>query len=1084
MRGHGSLSVRLLSAFFSTALALYIPPHIEQLPSIIAQTSGSFIGLLYDEAFTFKCEAKGNPNPTCYASNKLGTAISEEAEFIVPKLPKFPKEKPDPVVVIEGDSVVLECNPPSGIAPWQLYWMTEDLQHIEQNERVSMGLNGNLYFSNTLVSDSHDDYCCFASFFHIRTIVQKPSMVLEVKPINSTKEHGDVISERKPSILIPSSHATTYLKKGDELNLECIAEGLPTPEIEWIKMWGTLPERSQFKNFGKLLSIPDVREDDDGKYMCKAKNHLGEDVHQYQVVVEESPSWQEEPLKSQLGAIGSDIHIKCTARGKPQPTITWKRNGQPLDDFQSTQHKIFEDSVIILQAEEKDSAVYQCEASNKHGTLMANANVLVMNHPPLILTRNYLEYQTMLGRAVIMDCNVFSSPPAIHKWRREDPEGSVDGERYSVLKNGSLLIHKVLMEDMGQYKCLANNSEGAASITTELFIKDTTRIVDPPEDMKVRRGSMAELECQVECDPTLRRELDIVWLKDGINILSNFSDRYFTDDGILQILNVSHSDEGNYTCIVSTSLDQDSASAYITVLDVPEPPAELVLTDLQPRSVTLHWVVGSHHNSPITEFIIQYEENLWEPGKWKELLRVASSQASAPLTLYCHINYQFRVIAVNSLGRSRPSMPSERYKTLPCAPDKNPESIKIVGHLPHQMDISWEPLWPMEHNGPGLEYKLSYRLLGVEDSWKEQMVKRHSFVVRGTPTFVPYEVKIQAFNNHGWAPQPKVVTGYSGEDSGMRHCLDGDETVPLASPEDISLEVLNSTLLKVSWSPVSQTLLRGHLAGYTVQWWQTQSRLTSKGVPSERLSLSIPGSRTHTMVSGLKPFSEYIPDQPPVLRATNVQKDSITLVWSPPHEPNGILTGYLLQYQTINETLGELTSVRITGADTTRWLLQGLKEQSLYMFYLSACTRVGCGPAITEEGGTDPQAMLSTQVMGSQEWFVWTMCGVALLTLLALIGCFVLKNKGGKYAVKEKEEAPTDPESQATDEETPCEYSDSDEKPLNNIQELARDEDEESEDSSMISEDDDCEFNEDGSFIGEYSSYHHSEENGHMPRTS
>ncbi|KAL0158649.1 hypothetical protein M9458_046725, partial [Cirrhinus mrigala] len=49
-------------------------------------------------------------------------------------------------------------------------------------------------------------------------------------------------------------------------------------------------------------------------------------------------------------------------------------------------------------------------------------------------------------------------------------------------------------------------------------------------------------------------------------------------------------------------------------------------------------------------FIIQYEENHWEPEKWKKLLRVAGSQFSVPLTLYGHINYQFRVIAVNAIG--------------------------------------------------------------------------------------------------------------------------------------------------------------------------------------------------------------------------------------------------------------------------------------------------------------------------------------------------------------------------------------------------------------------------------------------------
>ncbi|XP_051961372.1 neural cell adhesion molecule L1-like protein isoform X2 [Xyrauchen texanus] len=1147
MRGLRCLCVALLYTFISTVFALYFPPHVEQLPTITSQTSGHLIALPYDESFLFMCEAKGNPRPMfrwtkdgmdfdphkdpqlktkessgsfvipnskdkvkyqgkyrCYASNKLGTAISEEKEFIVPMVPRFPKEEIEPVVVAEGDSVVLECIPPKGIPPLQLYWMTKDLRHIKQNERVSMALNGNLYFSNTLVTDSHDDYCCFASFAWIRTIVQKPSMALRVRTINSSHDGIISVHERKPRFLVPSNHKTTFLKKGEELELECIAEGLPTPTIEWEKMRDSLPNRANIMKYGKLLTIPDVTEQDEGKYMCKAKNSLGEAVHHFHVVLEEPPSWREEPVKIQLAEIGSDIQIKCSAKGKPQPTITWKRNGRLLDDFPSINLKVLDDSIIIHRAKLRDTAVYQCEASNKHGTLLANANVLVMNHPPLILTQNYLEYATMLGKSVIMDCKVFSSPTATRHWRREDPEGSVDGEGFSLLKNGSLQIHRVEMEDKGQYKCLANNSEGTASITTELFIKDSTRIVKPPQDIKVRRGSMTELECLVECDPTLRRELEILWLKDGIDILSNYTEDsgYNIDDGNLQIFNVSHSDEGNYTCIVRTSLDQNMASAYVTVLDVPDPPIQLVLSDLKGRSVMLHWLASNYQNSPITEFIIQYEENHWEPGKWKELLQVSSSQYSAPLMLYGHINYQFRVIAVNAMGRSHPSMSSERYKTPPCAPDRNPENIKIEGHLPHQMDISWEPLLPVEHNGSGLEYKLSYRLLGVEEIWKEQMVKRHSFVVSDTPTFVPYEIKIQAHNEHGWAPEPRVVTGYSGED------------LPLVAPENISVEVLNSTLLRVSWSPVPQAALRGHLGGYTVHWWQTQSLLTTKRIPSERQTLSIHGNRSHTMVPGLKPFSQYsltvnvfnrkgdgpscshisfttpqgVPEQPPILRATNFQKNSITLVWAPPHEANGFLTGYLLEYQTINETLGKLNSVNISSPEMTQWVLHDLREDNWYKFYLSACTEVGCGSAVSEEGGTMFEALSSEQALPSQEWLVGMMCAVAILTLLVLIGCFVLRNKGGKYAVKEKEESPADPESLAMSEETPCQYSD--EKPLKSSRQLLVGdfkEDDSSEDSSVISEDEDCEFNDDGSFIGEYSDYTRrgsTEVNGHTSVTA
>ncbi|XP_072552280.1 cell adhesion molecule L1-like a isoform X3 [Salminus brasiliensis] len=1386
MRGLGGLAVGLLLAFLSAAFGVHIPPQLEQLPTITVHPPTSLIALPFDDSFTLTCEAKGNPKPVfhwtrngqdfnpyndsklikyessgtfmipknkhlvkyqgkyrCYASNKLGTAVSEEINFIVPTPPKFPKEKIEPVVVNEGESVILECNPPKGIPPVQLYWMTVGLQHIEQDERVSMGLNGNLYFSNTLEKDSRSDYCCFASFSRIRTIVQKTSMAIVVMPLN-TSSKADVGLERKPNLLVPSGdQSQLHLVKGEELELECIAEGFPTPVIEWSKLGEQLPKRSNIKNYGKLLTISKVSEEDSGKYMCKIMNDFGEAVHHFHVEVEEPPRWVKEPVKSQVVTIGSDVHIKCPVAGKPQPTINWMRNGKPLLDQSSSHSIVQDDTIILLRALPNDSAVYQCEASNPHGTLLATANVMVMNHPPLILTQDYQEYATVRGKSVVMDCKVFSSPLAAIQWKREDPEGSVEKERFSIHENGSLQIHAAEAEDMGKYMCFATNSEGTSSISAELFIKEPTRIVVPPQDMEVRRGSTAGIECQATFDQSLRGELEVFWQKNGEDMYSNLTDDsgFFIDGGLLQIFNVSHNDKGLYTCIARTPLDEDTATARVTVLDIPDAPVELTLSDHRDRSVRLHWVPTKDHNSPVTEFIIEYEENHWEPGKWRPLLRVSGNQNSAPLSLYGHINYQFRVSAVNGIGIGRPSKASERYKTPPAAPDRNPENIKIEGHLPHQMDITWEPLLPIEHNGPGLEYKLSYRQLGVDDMWTEQMMQRHSLVVKDTPTFVPYEIKIQARNHHGWAPEPRVVTGYSGED------------LPLAAPEDVSVEVLNSTLLRVSWSPIPQALLRGHLGGYNVHWWRTQSLLTSKEVPAEKQLLTLVGNRSHAMVPGLKPSSEYrltvnvfnrrgngpssspltfrtpqgVPERPPVLKATNSQGDSITLVWAPPLEANGILTGYRLQYQIFNETLDvdEAYTVNISGRDTTQWVVRNLESNSQYKFYLSACTVVGCGPAISEEGGTERFAQpfyeestssvptsinslleesttlfvtateitdsstsqlvtssemkpfyeestssvptsinslleesttlfvtateitdsstsqlvtssemnslleesttlfvtateitdsstsqlvtssemrqpfsftssrtviatdiptisnialfnISTTVstsfakiswaargrqsdteiyvavmdhrdgiwriseavntsktfhvieglqpdtvytvrllathwadnsslfeevfqtkgkgvygnVSSRGWFVGMLCAVAFLTLAALIACFVTRNKGGKYAVKEKEAVRADLEAHCDHEETSCEYSDSDEKPLKRSQQSLEGDikgDDSSMDSSGDYEDEDCEFNEDGSFIGEYAGHKRklsTEVNGHTTITT
>uniref|UniRef100_A0A667Y9G4 Neural cell adhesion molecule L1 n=1 Tax=Myripristis murdjan TaxID=586833 RepID=A0A667Y9G4_9TELE len=1086
---------------------------LEQLPTITAQSPSSVIAFPFDESFPMTCEAKGNPEPEfrwtkngqefdpfleprlmkeedsgtfvipnngnlteyqgtyrCYASNKLGTAISEEIEFIVPNVPKFPKEKFEPIIVEEGQPFILECNPPKGIPPLQIYWMTIGLQHIEQDERVSMGLNGDLYFSHAEEKDSRRDYCCFAAFPRIRTIVQKTAMSVIVKTIIFLQ--ANAILERKPRLMTPPGvRSDVQLVKGEDLQLECIAEGFPTPQIEWKKIGLKLPEKAKLENHGKLLTIPRADEEDAGKYTCKAKNLLGEAAHHFTVTVEEPPEWEYEP-ESQLTMIGSEVLIKCSATGTPQPTITWRVNGIPLEEAPASNRKEFDDTIALHNAKASDSAVYQCEASNRHGTLLANANIMIMNLPPMILTKEGEEYFAVEGKGVIMHCKVFSSPPSTITWSKDDSSGSVEGPRFTVYENGSLEIYSVEKEDLGQYTCFTKNTEGTSAIDAMLYVKDPTRIVVAPEDLQILIGTTAQLSCLAEYDKSFSNDFELLWEKDDMEICLHLSvNRYLVEDGILQIINISHRDQGVYTCVARTPVDQDTASALLMVLDVPDAPENLVLSEHKGRSVKLKWIPGDEHNSSTTEFIIEYEESQWEPGNWKELLRVPGNHASATLKLHGHVDYRFRVSGVNAVGRGHPSKPTERYRTPPAAPDKNPENIKIEGHLPHEMDINWEPLLPIEHNGPGLEYKVSYRRQDVEEDWQEHMVKRHSFVVKDTPTFVPYEIKIQAKNHQGWGPEPKIVTGYSGED------------FPSAAPDDVAVEVMNSSVVKVSWTRVHKDKLHGHLGGYRVNWWRLRSLADSKKSHGDKHTLTFPGDRSHAMVPGLMPFSEYSlivmtfngrgngpgsHPKNPVFRVTDVQKHSVSLAWAPPVEPNGILTGYLLDYQMINDTeeVGTLQTVDISNPDTTKWILRDLEAMSKYKVYLRSCTTVGCGPVVSEECTTTPQARISTQ-----GWFIGLMCAIALLTLIVLIACFVNRNKGGKYsAVKEKEDLHPDVESQGMNDDTFCEYSDNDEKPLKGSQHSLSGEIKagDSGDSLVDYGDEDAQFNEDGSFIGEY----------------
>uniref|UniRef100_A0A8B9PX97 Neural cell adhesion molecule L1-like protein n=1 Tax=Apteryx owenii TaxID=8824 RepID=A0A8B9PX97_APTOW len=1136
------ITICLFFFVLNLAAAIEIPLSVAQLPTITEQSNAQ-IAYPFDEDFTIKCEAKGNPQPIfnwtkdgkpfdllsdpriltfnnsgtfviqnhgiitnfqgkyrCYASNALGTAMSEEIELIVPSVPKFPKEKIEPLDVEHGDSVILHCNPPKGIPPLHIYWMNIDLQHIPQDERVSMSLKGDLYFANVEENDSRSDYCCFAAFPRLRTIVQKMPMTLKVSlkhandsgSPNAAVTKANFIKERKPKLLIPpessgSSSSVTVIK-GGVLLLECIAEGLPTPHLNWVKVTGSLPkDRPVTENYGKILKIEQVSAADEGTYQCTASNSVGRVKHEFHVHVEEPPQWIKEP-EGGVYSVGTNLVLLCEAFGNPEPTVEWKLNGMPIDS-RTFRGRISAREISLTNLQLQDSAVYQCEASNKHGTILASANVNVLNIAPLILTSDGENYATVVGYSAFLHCEIFASPVADIRWTKDDSIEPLSALRYELNKNGTLEIKGTRKEDAGSYACWAANSVGKRAITANLDIRDATKLVVTPKNPRVLKSHSVLLKCQSEYDSHLKHSFKLSWRKDGGELPVNSTEygRIIVDMDTLFISSVTLEDQGVYTCAASTSLDSVTAESQLIVLDVPDPPEDLQLSENQNRSVRLSWKAGASHNSPS---IIEFEESRWEPGKWQELTRTAGNETTAILSLAPYMNYQFRVISVNAVGRSRASKPSLRYATPPAAPDKNPENIRIEASEPNEMVMKWEPLKPAERNGPGLEYKVSWRQQGVEADWNEEMVKKHSLTLRNTPTFVPYEIKVQAVNNLGSGPEPNVTTGYSGED------------IPDAAPSSVSVDTVNSTLVKVFWFGIPRDRVRGHLRGYKVSWWKTKSMLDGKRHHPEKHFLTFVGDRNYGMIPGLEPFSEFrltvlaynakgdgpesspvvfetpegVPEQPRFLRILNFDKDSVTLSWGLPKKANGHLTGYVLQYQIINETheIGPLNDVSITNHSTLSWRLSNLSSSTKYKFYVRACTVKGCGKPVTEEGLTMAQGTYAGIYDGisTQGWFIGLMCAIALLTLLLLTVCFVRRNKGGKYSVKEKEDLHPDPEAQSIKDEIFGEYSDSDEKPLKgSLQSINGDiKATESADSLVdYGEGEHGMFNEDGSFIGAYS---------------
>ncbi|XP_041818852.1 neurofascin homolog (chicken) a [Chelmon rostratus] len=1138
--GHAALALMsLLLLLWQEAAPIEVPQDpkilqdLKQPPTIVKQSVKDYIVDPRDNII-IECEAKGNPVPTfswrrngkffnigkdprvtmrkrsgtleigfrsggrpedyegeyqCFASNEFGVALSDKILLRVSKAPLWPKEVLEPVVVTEGSPLVLLCNPPPGLPPPFTFWMNSAMTPIPQDKRVSMGLNGDLYFSNVLAKDAHTDYSCNARFLFTHTIQQKNPFTLKV--LTSRK-----VTESTPTFLSPpGSESSKMVLRDEQLLLECIAAGLPTPTIKWFKKGGDLPGRKvKFENYNKTLKIINVSEEDAGEYVCMANNQLGSIRHSIFVQVKAAPYWLDKPTNLVL-APDENGRLVCRANGNPKPNIQWLINGQPVDSAPpSLSRQVSGDTIIFRSVQMGSSAVYQCNASNQHGYLLANAFVSVLDMPPRMLGPKNQLIKVIENNRTFLDCPFFGSPLPDLRWFKNGQGSGLDGGQYRVYINGTLEIKRARAEDEGTYTCVANSILGTAENQVRLEVKERTRIVRVPEHQSAIRGSTVRFDCMIKSDASL--PVTVAWTKDDKPLYLGW--RLKKDEESLTIPSVNEGDEGTYTCTVKSEIDQDSASARLTVLDRPDPPMDLDISDPAARSVRLTWIPGNDHRSPITQFLVQFEEDQWEPGRWQDLSTYPGDLNSVILQLAPFVNYQFRVIAINSVGQSQPSRPSPPYKTSGAAPDAIPRGLRGWGSKKDNMEITWEPLLDLERNGPNLHYNVWWRRKDVGDEWSNVTTVGSKHVVQNTETYVPYEIKIQARNDFGPGPESNVVTGYSGEDK------------PTDAPTNLRVSKVNSTRTNVHWKPVDLNSVQGEFKEYRLYYWREASLVPGLMVSKEKKTKGFYSTVAEPsgILSDLVPYSKYkmfmvvannrfesppsntvefttkegVPDAPRFFRINRRGFDTIHLDWDKPLEPNGILIGYQLKYQTVNGSrMGRLQLEQFL-PNVTDFTLRLPDRSTRYKFHLSALTQVGAGEVYAEESPHFANEAYIDQVdIATQGWFIGLMCAIALIILILLIVCFIKRSRGGKYPgggcvtgfakylVRNEKDLPLDPVDQKDQDGSFDYHSDEDNKPLQGSQTSLDGNVKESDDSLVdYGEGGDGQFNEDGSFIGQY----------------
>ena len=104
--------------------------------------------------------------------------------------------------------------------------------------------------------------------------------------------------------------------------------------------------------------------------------------------------------------------------------------------------------------------------------------------------------------------------------------------------------------------------------------------------------------------------------------------------------------------------------------------------------------------------------------------------------------------------------------SLASAPSKYPSEVKTEGTSPSTLKITWQPLPPIDHSGPGFYYVVYHQRADGKGQLSRSDVKNDTSIhVMGADYYVKYMIQIQAANDIGFGPKSPVVFGYSGEKS-------------------------------------------------------------------------------------------------------------------------------------------------------------------------------------------------------------------------------------------------------------------------------------------------------------------------------
>nr|XP_006207872.1 neural cell adhesion molecule 1 isoform X20 [Vicugna pacos] len=686
----------------------------------------------------------------------LGTAVSLQVDIV-----------PSQGEISVGESKFFLCQVAGDAKDKDISWFSPNGEKLTPNQqRISVVWNDDSSSTLTIYNANIDDagiYKCV------------------VTAEDGSESEATVNVKIFQKLMFKNAPTPQEFREGEDAVIVCdVVSSLP-PTIIWKHKGRDVILKKDVRFIvlaNNYLQIRGIKKTDEGTYRCEGRILARGEINfkDIQVIVNVPPTVQaRQSIVNATANLGQSVTLVCDAEGFPEPTMSWTKDGEQIENEEDEKYLFSDDSseLTIRRVDKNDEAEYVCIAENKAGEQDASVHLKVFAKPKI----TYVENQTAmeLEEQVTLTCEASGDPIPTITWRTStrnisSEEKTLDGHMVvrSHARVSSLTLKSIQYTDAGEYVCTASNTIGQDSQSMYLEVQYAPKLQGPVA-VYTWEGNQVNITCEVFAYPSAT----ISWFRDGQLLpSSNYSNIkiYNTPSAsYLEVTPDSENDFGNYNCTAVNRIGQESLEFILVQADTPSSPS---IDGVEPYSSTAQVQFDEPEATggvPILKYKAEWRalgEEVWH-SKWYDAKEASMEGIVTIVGLKPETTYAVRLAALNGKGLGEISTASE-FKTQPVHSPLPPAPASSSTPVPLSHPHTTWPLPALTTTEPSKGEPSAPKLEGQmgEDgnSIKVNLIKQDD----GGSPIRHYLVKYRALSSE-WKPEIRLP---SGSDHVMLKSLD------------------------------------------------------------------------------------------------------------------------------------------------------------------------------------------------------------------------------------------------------------------------------------------------------------------------